>query len=222
VCVEVGLEFAELHVAVANPVVELGRLVLLRAQEVREREALPADVAFQERLQRRNAHAPYAAEGWRKFATQGVFVLDRDNGGHGVTLPKIIEGAHRRAVDVGDEQDDRVDATPLGLLYEADFRTHLEEGVMGMEAEVDHLGEVVVMDQLVHQLHLPERVVDRRGFGDARMKIDQRRFVEVDIVGCDDAAMRDQEFAQHPRHQRLADLGAGRADDVNGRSAQPA
>ncbi len=44
-----------------------------------------------------------------------------------------------------------------GLLQEADLVGHLEEFVEGVKAEIDHLGDAVIDDQAVHQLHLADR-----------------------------------------------------------------
>ncbi len=76
--------------------------------------------------------------------------------------------ARRDAVGIRDEQDDRRDAAAGGFLQEADLVGHLEELVEGMEAEVDHLGDPVIDDQAVHQLHLAVGVDDVGGLGGLR------------------------------------------------------
>jgi len=78
-----------------------------------------------------------------------------------------------------------------------------------VKAEVDHLGDPVIDDQAVHQRHLPEGIVDLGGLGDLRKVFEQRRFLQVDIEGRDGAVFQEQEFAQQPRQQRLADQRAG-------------
>ncbi len=78
-----------------------------------------------------------------------------------------------------------------------------------MEAEIDHLGDAVVDDQAVHQLHLAEGVDDVGGLGDLGEIFEQRGLLQIDVEGGHRAVLEQQEFAEQPRGQRLADLRAG-------------
>src|SRR5207237_3862521 len=108
----------------------------------------------------------------------------------------------------------RVD--PPGFLDEACLLRHLEEVVEGVKAQIAHFAEPVIDDDAVHQLHLAEGVHDIGGFGDVRQIFEQRRLLQVEVEGRHIAVLEQQEFAEQPRDQRLADLRAGRTDDIDG------
>ena len=91
-----------------------------------------------------------------------------------------------------------------------------------MKAEIDHLANSVIDDDAIHQSHLAKGVVDLGGFGDPGQIFDQRRLFEVDVECRHVAVFQQQEFAQLPRNQRLADQRARRANDVDGRGVHHA
>ena len=159
------------------------------------------------------------AEARGQFAAQHVIVPDGHQGGGRDLFLQHGLAAHRGAVGIRDEQDDRRDAAPRRFLDESDFLGHLEELVERVKTEIDHLGDPVIDDQAVHQRHFSVGVVDLGGLGDIREIIEQRRFFQIDVE-CDDLAVfQQQEFGQLPRDQRLAHQRAGRADDVDKRLA---
>jgi hypothetical protein len=91
-----------------------------------------------------------------------------------------------------------------------------------VKAEVDDLRRTIVGNQPVHQLHLAERVVDAGGLSQLRQVVDQRRIVQIDVERRGVSVFEIEIFRQQPRNEGLADAGAGRADDINGRKVHRA
>ncbi len=179
----------------------------------------PVDIGLQERGQRRNPHDRSLCHGPGQFAAHHVLVVDRDQRLRRDLLVQHRIAARGDAVGIGHEQDHRRDAAARGFLQEADLVDHLEELVEGVKAEVDHLGDAVIDDQAVHQLHLAVGVGDIGRLGHPRQILEQGRLLQIDVERGHHAVLEQQEFAQEPRKQRLADHRSGRADDVNGREA---
>ncbi len=160
-----------------------------------------------------------AVIGCGRLALQHMLVVDGNDWVGGEGAAQLGEAGAGSAVRIRDEHHDRIDPAALGLLHVADFLDHLEEFVVGMKAEVDHLADAVIDDQPLHQVDLAERVHDVSGLGDAGQEVDQRGFLQIEVEAHDVVPLQQQEFRQQPRQQGLADKRAGRTDDENGRAA---
>ena len=111
----------------------------------------------------------------------------------------------------------RRDPAAERLLEEADLVDHLEEFVEGVKAEIEHLGDAVIVDQAVHQLHLAV------GVETSAVSVTRGRYSSSDgsfrlmSKPATVPFFSSRNSAQQPREQRLADERTGRADDVDGR-----
>ena len=104
-----------------------------------------------------------------------------------------LRGERRR---VGDEQDDRLDQSLPGFVFEADLRHHFEELIEQTAAEIDDRCAPMVCEDAIEQRHLTARIRDIKRPNQCRKTAGEGGFARIKIITDQGRSTDPQELDQ--------------------------